>query len=273
MSLYLADSTDLTSVASAIRTKGGTSAQLVFPNGFVSAVEAIPEAKNTWADSIARCTLVVNRGTLPAGNLVFDFPNATLGVSNFLLNAIAPNDNTEITINANRIVGSTTSASISSDIMALCASCQRITKITLNANQPIYAGSTFMTQSSVQRLLGTPITCTAFGGQTTSRRFANTNLVEFYLVPNKVTTGGVGIETGVLEDASLVSVANAIADGVTGQTLTISNATTKAKCDTIMGTVSQVTEDDVTYNFFTQSEDGTVSLASFITNTKGWTLA
>lgn len=33
--------TDLTSVANAIRTKGGTSAQLAFPAGFVSAVEAI----------------------------------------------------------------------------------------------------------------------------------------------------------------------------------------------------------------------------------------
>ncbi len=34
--------TDLTSVANAIRTKGGTSAQLAFPGGFVSAVDAIP---------------------------------------------------------------------------------------------------------------------------------------------------------------------------------------------------------------------------------------
>lgn len=42
----LVDSTqldaDLTSVANAIRTKGGTSAGLAFPAGFVSAVEAIP---------------------------------------------------------------------------------------------------------------------------------------------------------------------------------------------------------------------------------------
>ena len=42
----LVDSTqlnsDLTSIANAIRTKGGTSAQLAFPSGFVSAVEAIP---------------------------------------------------------------------------------------------------------------------------------------------------------------------------------------------------------------------------------------
>lgn len=33
---------DLTSVANAIRTKGGTSGQLAFPSGFVSAVQAIP---------------------------------------------------------------------------------------------------------------------------------------------------------------------------------------------------------------------------------------
>ena len=33
--------TDLTSVANAIRTKGGTSAQLAFPSGFVDAIDAI----------------------------------------------------------------------------------------------------------------------------------------------------------------------------------------------------------------------------------------
>lgn len=42
----LVDSTqldsDLTAVANAIRTKGGTSAQMAFPSGFVSAVQAIP---------------------------------------------------------------------------------------------------------------------------------------------------------------------------------------------------------------------------------------
>ena len=33
---------DLTSIANAIREKGGTSAQMAFPAGFVSAVQAIP---------------------------------------------------------------------------------------------------------------------------------------------------------------------------------------------------------------------------------------
>lgn len=41
MSNYLVSDTDLTSVANAIRTKGGTSAQLEFPTEFVSAIGAI----------------------------------------------------------------------------------------------------------------------------------------------------------------------------------------------------------------------------------------
>lgn len=39
---YKIDGTDLTSVANAIRTKGGTSAGLSFPDGFVSAIGNIP---------------------------------------------------------------------------------------------------------------------------------------------------------------------------------------------------------------------------------------
>lgn len=38
MSKYLVDGTDMTSVANAIRTAGGTSSQLAFPTGFVSAI-------------------------------------------------------------------------------------------------------------------------------------------------------------------------------------------------------------------------------------------
>ena len=41
MADYLTTDTELTSVANAIRTKGGTSAQLVYPTGFVSAIDAI----------------------------------------------------------------------------------------------------------------------------------------------------------------------------------------------------------------------------------------
>lgn len=44
MANYIASDTDLTAVADAIRTKGGTSAQLAFPAGFVSAIEALSSA-------------------------------------------------------------------------------------------------------------------------------------------------------------------------------------------------------------------------------------
>lgn len=42
MSNYITTDTELTSVANAIRTKGGTSLPLTYPNGFVSAIENIP---------------------------------------------------------------------------------------------------------------------------------------------------------------------------------------------------------------------------------------
>ena len=41
MAEYLAKSEDLTAVADAIRAKGGTDAQLIFPNGMVEAINAI----------------------------------------------------------------------------------------------------------------------------------------------------------------------------------------------------------------------------------------
>jgi len=57
----LVDSTqldaDLTSVANAIRTKGGTSADLAFPNGFVSAVGAIPTGQQLTFGLIAEINI------------------------------------------------------------------------------------------------------------------------------------------------------------------------------------------------------------------------
>ena len=41
MAEYLTNTTDLTKVASAIREKGGTSAPLIYPDGFVTAIQAI----------------------------------------------------------------------------------------------------------------------------------------------------------------------------------------------------------------------------------------
>jgi hypothetical protein len=59
----LVDSTqldsDLASVANAIREKGGTSAQLAFPAGFVSAIDAIPTGGDTYPYNVSVGTIVL----------------------------------------------------------------------------------------------------------------------------------------------------------------------------------------------------------------------
>lgn len=45
MAEYLTNTADLAAVADAIREKGGTSAALVYPKGFVSAIQTIQAAK------------------------------------------------------------------------------------------------------------------------------------------------------------------------------------------------------------------------------------
>lgn len=69
----LVDSTqldsDLTSVANAIRTKGGTSAQLAFPAGFVSAIGDIPSGETVYT---------TERGHLYTKNLSVETTNAAL---------------------------------------------------------------------------------------------------------------------------------------------------------------------------------------------------
>lgn len=67
-----------------------------------------------------------------------------------------------------------------------------------------------------------------------------------------------------LTDASLVSIANGLSSSASGLSVAF-HATPKVRCSTLMGTV--------TSGEFTQNAGGTVSLADFITNTKGWTLA
>jgi len=63
MTDYLVNGSDLTSIANAIRTKGGTSASLEFPTEFVSAINAIPTGGGSSAISIVD-TLDSGGGTI-----------------------------------------------------------------------------------------------------------------------------------------------------------------------------------------------------------------
>ena len=77
MSNYLVDGADLTSIANAIRTKGGTSAQLAFPQGFVDAVEAIETGGGYVAEDFFNQALptgpIVYNGAPPSSNSVTYF--------------------------------------------------------------------------------------------------------------------------------------------------------------------------------------------------------
>lgn len=73
-----------------------------------------------------------------------------------------------------------------------------------------------------------------------------------------------------LTNDALVSIANGLRAGA--NTVTFSS-TPKSKLAIIKGNVSQITEGDVTYDFFTADDAGDTTLQDFITTTKGWTIA
>lgn len=272
----LVDSTqldsDLTSVANAIRAKSGGSSQLAFPAGFVSEIQAIPSGGGDpeWYSTVSKLGGFSISGASVSGSTVFDFGD--FDVDGLMLgNSKILNDDTELEVKCRNLQLATGAFSRGNNYTNKLYT----VRLTCNNNP---STTSQMTQSSyVKRILGSPLRCESLS-QNVYRHFNSTNLVEFYLVPNVLISGGSGtnpgLNTGVLVDASIVSVANALKGGLaTPQTLTIYNAATKAKCSTIVGTVSQVTEDGETYDFFTQDDSGTVTLADFITQTKGWTLA
>ena len=74
----------------------------------------------------------------------------------------------------------------------------------------------------------------------------------------------------VLDEDSLISIANGLNETATGQTLTL-YSTRKTLCNSIMGDVGMDSGNN--YHVFTKNTSGATSLTNFITSTKGWTLA
>lgn len=93
---YITTDTELTSVANAIRTKGGTSAQLVYPTGFVSAIEAIPTGGGggAWQDISSLFQLydsqhnLISNGVTIAAFSYGDFVTLCIAVSASTANSI-----------------------------------------------------------------------------------------------------------------------------------------------------------------------------------------
>jgi hypothetical protein len=77
MADYLTTDTELASVASAIRSKGGTSSPLVYPTGFVSAINAIPTGGGATLEPLT----VTENGNYTPGAGVDGFSSVRVNVS------------------------------------------------------------------------------------------------------------------------------------------------------------------------------------------------
>ena len=92
-------------------------------------------------------------------------------------------------------------------------------------------------------------------------------LEEVRFVPNTILWMNYQIfnVSQVLSDASLVSIANGLYEGATQYNSLALLSTPKARCSTLMGNNVD--------GLFVADENGTLTLADFITTIKGWTLA
>ena len=83
MAEYLTNTADLKAVADAIRAKGGTAAQLVYPDGFVSAVQAIEGAPDLQivVTASAGVTVTATKGSKTVSGTADASGNCTLTVN------------------------------------------------------------------------------------------------------------------------------------------------------------------------------------------------
>lgn len=255
----------LTSVADAIRAKGGTSEQLAFPNGFVSAVEGIQAGGG--ADYLQYATglngFFTGATDLPE-NISIIAPNASV-FYDFCFRATGVK---QLTITANKI----TDLSRAFYMYGITSTLEVI-----NINADLSKLSSYPEMCRDNGTLREINTVFPIKNFSTKMFDGCTALEELRFAPNRFygsKYNAVLSASSKLSSDTLVSLANAfvIAENAENSTITL-NAAAKARCDEILGTVSAVTDGDTTYDFFTQDEAGTVTLTEFITTTKGWTLA
>lgn len=107
---------------------------------------------------------------------------------------------------------------------------------------------------------------------TTAGQFINgSDLAHIEFCPNTMKIS-MGAKSTSLDLESAISMCNAIKEGITGQTVSIP---TKFQSQTIKGSINNsfVDVNGNTCSLFIPSDDGAVTLADFVTNTKGWSLA
>ena len=247
---------DLEDVADAIRAKTGGSSQLAFPNGFVSEIESISSGVASYGITEISCAYTAqNNNTVKA--ILPSLNTLTLVKSSSAYSV-------DIDTLGKAVVHSTTASSSSK-----CP----VKKIDLHgANLQIGAsassyGLRYNNQlTEVNAKCVTPIT-------SVSNQFTGASALTTIYWQENAQVVSLNISACPLNQDSLVSIANGLKEG-SSLTLTLSSAR-KTMCDSIMGTVEEVLDEEqqVDHHKFVVDANGTTTLTSFITTTKGWTLA
>lgn len=296
-------------IANAIRGKTGSSSQIV-ADDFPSAIDAIPTGTPlppltnpaTAADVLdgkevilpdANDEPVKVTGTLEApydamelmrGSMDSKWENVsgfksnkiTIDLSKSGASATALFCKASFLPNTHLIISLALSVTTGVNIYQAFRACTNLKKLSLTTNAISNAFRTFTESNQLEEIDG--ILDFSKSGQNglqeTFPQSYNSPLKEVRFAPNCIFAQPYANfirSCSQLSDATIISLANALGDGLS-YIITL-NATPKARTLAIMGTVSQITEEGVTYNFFTADESGTTSLNAFITTVKGWTLA
>jgi len=278
----LVDSTqldaDLTSVANAIRTKGGTSEQMAFPNGFVSAVEAIPAGGGmSFEDYSKLCKALKLEGSVQ-GLLPSEITIDTENLSYF---SVPLDWNIDsglriLTIKCTKpieFVGD--SISLSDPGIKITMMRNRGIKKIIFTNDIKLQGqlnSFFQFMYDLEEIYGdfdfTNVPSWTYGNWF----LAATKLTRIRIKENtasEVSTLDFSVSSA-LDNDSLISIANGLGAVESEHTLKL-HATPKSRLVQIVGTVTL--DPTETHHIFTESVSGSVTLQDFITTTKGWTIA
>lgn len=270
MAIVTTDSQNYADIAEAIRNKGVNGS--FKPNQMAQAIEDI-ESGGGVDSSYYWDTAPRFQDNLSDENPVFNCPYCISFESMFAAGSGKIPPQKTITISSNANV-----TSMSSAFNAYNGTNTPLTAIVLNMD--------LSHCTSFDRMIGSHPNLTTIGGTpidfsgvsesrtTSNNRFCqastnNTTPISVEFVPHTLK-GSIYFGNALFSDESMVSIANCLT--ATTKTIALSD-TMKTKCQTIMGTVSQVTDDDITYDFFTAGTSGTVTLENFITQTKGWTIA
>ena len=181
MTKMLVEDTSLTTVANAIRTKGGTTGALTFPNGFVSAVNGIKTGTNyapsiidgsitkITEDMLEGCTLIQNYAFYGRDNLTsVSLPSSVTELRMYafsgcrkLTSVSLPSSLTKISSyafsNCIKLAKITIPSSVTSISSYAFSSCNKLATVEMKPKTPPTLGSkVFETNSSVVTTIKVP---------------------------------------------------------------------------------------------------------------------